>query len=88
VPLNLEPGACYLAVAALTHGVARGLGLRAFIGTDEIADERGFSATGSVIAFCAGEQDAGRVVVEARGTALAWGLGIYRTHGGAWAGVP
>ncbi len=87
VPITVEPGACYMAVAAITHGSARGLGLRAVIGAREIADERGVGGVASALAFCAEERDAVRVAVDARGTALAWGLALFRVQGAVWGGV-
>lgn len=84
IPLELEPGACYLATAAITHGSARGLGLRANLGLREVADERGVGGAASAVAFCALEERSGRVTVEARGTALAWAVVVYRVRGGVW----
>jgi hypothetical protein len=87
VPATIEPGACYIAVAAITHGSARGLGLRAIIGPREIGDERGIGGVASAVAFCAEERDTMRIAVDARGTALAWALAIFRVQGAVWSGA-
>ncbi len=81
VPVALEPGACYLAVTAITNGHARGLGLRAVIGAREAHDERANDDGGSVVAFCARDCDRGRLEVEARGASVSWGLALFRLEG-------
>lgn len=86
IPVELESGACYLAVAAITSGHARGLGLRAVVGARESRDERGAEDGGSVVAFCAYDRDQGHLDVEARGASAAWGLALYRIEGRAWQG--
>jgi hypothetical protein len=84
VPVELEPGACYLAVAAVTHGHARGLGLRAIVGARAASDERGVNDEAGAIVLCAREQRRARLEVEARGTALSWGLALFRIDSRVW----
>jgi len=84
VPLAIEPGGCYLAVAAVTHGHARGLGLRAIVGARQASDERGLNDEAGAVAFCARERSRARVEIEARGTALSWGLALFRIDSGVW----
>ncbi|WP_394830879.1 hypothetical protein LVJ94_30665 [Pendulispora rubella] len=84
VPVQLEAGACYIAVAAVAFGNARGVGLRAIIGGNESADERGHNDNSGVVAFCTHERTRGRLEVEARGIRMAWGLALYRVESGAW----
>ena len=84
VPIGVEPGACYLAVAAVTHGRARGLGLRAVTGGREASDERGVNDESGAVAFCVRDRARARVEVEARGTALSWGLAVFRIGSGIW----
>ena len=86
VPVALEPGACYLATAAIVHGNARGLGMRVVLGADEIADERGVNGVASAVAFCAGDRTSARMLIDARGTALSWGLALFRMQGRVWGG--
>ncbi|WP_394827528.1 hypothetical protein [Pendulispora albinea] len=84
VPVELEAGACYVAVAAVAHGNARGIGLRALIGGIESADERGHNDNSGVVAFCTHDRTRGRLEVEARGARMTWGLALYRVESGAW----
>ena len=84
VPIGVEPGGCYLAVAAVTHGRARGLGLRAVTGGREASDERGVNDESGAVAFCVRDRAHARVEVEARGTALSWGLAVFRIGSGIW----
>jgi hypothetical protein len=78
VPVAVEPGACYLAVTAIVDGPARGIGVRAGIGSREIADERGAADDGGVVAFCAGPATAARIEIEARRMGVTWGLALFR----------
>ena len=84
VPVELEAGACYIAVAAVAFGNARGIGLRAIIGGIESADERGHDDNSGVVAFCTHDRTRGRLEVEARGIRMAWGLALYRVESGTW----
>jgi hypothetical protein len=84
VPLAIEPGGCYLAVAAVTHGHARGLGVRAVVGARQASDERGTNDEAGAVAFCARDLSRARLEVEARGTALSWGLAVFRVESGVW----
>ena len=80
----LEPGACYLAVATITNGHARGLGLRVAVGAREGHDERPSDDSGAVVAFCARTSDRAHLEVEARGASVTWGLAVFRVQGAAW----
>ena len=84
VPVEIEPGGCYVAVAAVTQGHARGVGLRALVGARQSSDERGINDEAGAVAFCAREQSRAKLEVEARGTALSWGLALFRIDGGIW----
>jgi hypothetical protein len=81
---DVERGACYLAVAAATHGSPRGVGLRAIVGTSETADERGTNDDSSTLAFCVRDRSRARVDVEGRGASLAWGLAVFKVEAGVW----
>jgi hypothetical protein len=87
LPLAIEPGACYLVVAAITNGHARGLGLRATLGAQESRDERTSDDDAGVVAFCAGDHDLARLEVDARGATIRWGLAVFRVIGRQWQGV-
>lgn len=84
VPLSVEVGGCYMAVVALTHGHARALQIRTVIGTRESTDERGVAEEAALSSFCVNAQEDAHLEVHARGTAIGWGLALYRMKSGAW----
>jgi hypothetical protein len=84
VPVPMEPGACYVAVAVVTNGHARSLGLRASVGAHEAHDERGRDDDAALVAFCAKDERVAHVEVEGRGASITWGLAVYRVEGRAW----
>jgi hypothetical protein len=84
IPIEVEPGGCYVVVAAFEHGRARGLGLRVELGARESVDERGTNDEGSAVAFCARDRDRARIEVEARSTGVSWGLALFRVASGVW----
>ena len=88
VPLSLEPGGCYVAVATLVKEQARSIGLRVRVGATDAGDDRGIDDDGAAVAFCAGDTTHATALVEARGTPLlGWGLALYRLQSGVW-GAP
>jgi hypothetical protein len=84
ITLEVDPGDCYLAVAAISHGAPRGVGLRVLAGGQIASDERGLNDDSGVVAFCAREDRSAQIIVDARGTSLAWVLAVYRVARGAW----
>jgi hypothetical protein len=85
VPLSLEPGGCYVAVATLVKEQARSVGLRIRVGATDAGDDRGIDDDGAAVAFCAGNATSASALVEARGTPmLGWGLALFRLESGAW----
>jgi hypothetical protein len=54
------------------------------VGARQASDERGVNDEAGALAFCAGEDTRARVEVEARGTALAWGLAVFRIESRVW----
>jgi hypothetical protein len=84
IPVEVEPGGCYVAVAAFEHGHAHGLGLRVVLGARDSFDERGTSDVASAVAFCAGDRDHARIDIEARSTGVGWGLALFRVASGVW----
>jgi hypothetical protein len=85
VPLSLEAGGCYVAVATLVKEQARSIGLRVRVGATDAGDDRGIDDDGAAVAFCAGDTTHATAVVEARGTPLlGWGLALYRLQSGVW----
>jgi hypothetical protein len=90
VPLDVEPGACYVAVAAMDHKAGRGHGvaLRATVGGRVTQDDQGARDTAAVVAFCAADATTARVEVDARSAASGWSLAVFRMLGGAWTETP
>jgi hypothetical protein len=85
VALDVEPGACYLAVVAGAHGSARALGLRVKIAAHEAYDDRGVDGAGAAVAFCAQAHSVATAVIEAHGAPLlGWGFALYRVEDRAW----
>lgn len=82
--VSVEPGACYLVVVGVAHGNPRGLGVRAIVGSVEASDDRGVNDDSGAVAFCARDHDHARLEVDARGSSIAWGLGLYRIQTGLW----
>jgi hypothetical protein len=85
VPLSIEPGGCYVAIAVLAQGAAHAVSLHVNVGAADSVDDRGIDESGAVVAFCAGERDRAVAHVEARGSPLlGWGLAVYRLDVQAW----
>lgn len=86
-PLPVEIGGCYVAVVGLARGSARTLALRAHVGTRASSDERGASEEAALTAFCVKPHERARVEVHLRGSAVAFGLAVYRVKSEAWESV-
>lgn len=84
VHVPVEVGGCYLAIAAVTHGRARTLQLRASVGARESVDERGAAEEAALAAFCVRAHEPARVEVLARPSGVAWGVAVYRVKSGIW----
>jgi hypothetical protein len=81
---SIEPGGCYMAIAAVAQGIPRGIGLRAVLGAREVTDDRGPTDQSALVAFCAAGRDSVRFEIEARGPGISWGLALFRVASGAW----
>jgi hypothetical protein len=85
VPLSLEPGACYLAVAALSDSANGGIGLSVRVGGRERQDPRTEDGTAAAVAFCAETRGHALAEVDARGAPLfGWAVALYRLESGVW----
>jgi hypothetical protein len=83
--IRVQPGACYVALLAVTQGSARTITLRARVGTRESLDDRGPDENGGLVAFCAEASHAAVIDVEAHGTPLlGWGFALYRVVDAVW----
>ncbi len=90
IPVDLEPGACYLAGASLERARPRGYGLslRAILGARVSQDERGAREDSAVVTFCARDATRARIDVEAHGASAGWDLALVRMVAGAWSSEP
>jgi hypothetical protein len=84
VAFALEPGACYVAAVAGVSGQTKGIGIRAQVGARESTDDRNPNEAAGAVTFCALERTRATLQVEARGTALVWGLALFRVASGVW----
>ncbi len=81
---QIEPGACYVASVALSHGVVRSMRLRARVGENESSEERAPQDGASLVAFCARDRAIADIDVDTRGTSIAWTLALFRVVAAAW----
>lgn len=87
VPLEVEPGGCYLAVVSVSQGTGRGIGLRVRVGVEESFDDRGVEGGAAATAFCAGSRSSAVALVEAHGAPMVgWALAVYRVEDRVWEG--
>jgi hypothetical protein len=85
VPMQVEPGGCYLALAVLLQGSAHDIGLRVQAGARVASDDHGVDDVGALVAFCAGEASQALAQVEVHGPPmLGWALALYRLQVGIW----
>jgi hypothetical protein len=77
--LELTPSTCYLAVAAPARGEARPLQLAVRTGGRAARDTSGVAGDGTAVAFCTGASSRATAQIDARGSALAWVLSVWRT---------
>lgn len=83
-PVPIEPGGCYVAVAAVTRGQAQALQLKVGMGVRRATNERGAEDGATAVSFCAHEERRARIEVLARGPGLGFGLAVYRVASGVW----
>jgi hypothetical protein len=77
VPLEVEPGRCYLAAVALLRGDVRGMRLSADLGGRMLRDEATDRAEGAAVAFCSEAEASTLMRVEARGSSPWWVLVVW-----------
>ncbi len=79
IPLQLDPTGCYLALLTRLKGVTRSINLRVQTRDAEFRSHGGGTQQQSAsIGFCNRGDEAPRIDVEARGSAMSWFLGIWR----------
>jgi hypothetical protein len=79
LPLEVEPGSCYVVAVAALRGTALGLGVTASFANDYAQNHGGSSGDGTHVAFCAGLDEPALLEVEARGIGLVWLLAVWHT---------
>lgn len=79
LPLDVEPGACYVAIVAATRGEAASLALAVSVGQRSAQNHGGLDGAGTTLAFCADAQSSALLEVDARGSGLVWQLGVWQT---------
>jgi len=79
LPVELEPGACYVAVAAPVRGHSAAVALVAEVGSQLARNHSPEEGRGTVVAFCAGGASRGKLRVDAHGTGVMWLLGVWQT---------
>jgi hypothetical protein len=77
IPLEVQPGRCYLAAVALTRGEARQVRLSALLGDRLSRDEVIERPEGAAVAFCAESEPAVQLEIDARGNAPWWALSVW-----------
>lgn len=78
IPVEVEPGACYVAAVGVTRGEARVLTLSVRAAERTRFDSNGGLLDGTAVAFCATDTTQATLEVEARGGSVAWVLSTWR----------
>lgn len=79
LPIELEPGACYLAAVSSIRGEPGGIAIAAQADSHRVENNPGSQSAGTAVAFCAGQSDRALIDVEARGVGVVWLLGVWQT---------
>ncbi|WP_438014537.1 hypothetical protein WMF18_27025 [Sorangium sp. So ce315] len=77
VPVQVEPGRCYFAAAALVRGEVRALRISAELGDRAARDDAGERSEGAGVAFCSELEESAAVRVVARGNSPVWVLAVW-----------
>ncbi|HEX6271889.1 MAG TPA: hypothetical protein VFZ53_02560 [Polyangiaceae bacterium] len=78
MPVEVEPGACYLAVVIELRGTAQTLALAAQNGPHQAESRAPLDAPGTALSFCAGASPRALLEVEARGVSLVWMTALWQ----------
>jgi hypothetical protein len=79
LPVEVEPGACYLAGVTAVRGEPLGIALAVSSGLHRGQNHAGSEARGTALAFCAGGEERALIEVEARGSGIIWILALWET---------
>lgn len=77
LPIELEPGSCYLAAVSAVRGEASGVALSVEVGPFQGENRSAPGKDGTTLAFCARGADHALIDVEARGAGVSWLLGLW-----------
>jgi hypothetical protein len=77
VPIEVEPGRCYLAAMGLLRGEARGMRLSAELSGRMLRDESADRSEGAAVAFCSETETSAVMRVDARGNSPWWVLLVW-----------
>ncbi|HVU02110.1 MAG TPA: hypothetical protein VHE30_10170 [Polyangiaceae bacterium] len=79
LPVEVDPGRCYVAAVGLVEGAAKLVALAADAGPVSAASHGDDGASAVSVAFCAGTSRRATLTAEVHGTALVWALGLWAT---------
>lgn len=78
LPLEIEPGACYIGVLGVVQGHGQGLSLTVEAGATLSQNYAGSETTSTAVAFCSSDAERALAEVEARGGVLAWLFAVWQ----------
>jgi hypothetical protein len=79
LPIEVEPGACYLAAVAPIRGDTSGMALAVQVGKQHGQNNSGPESSGTTLAFCNEVESRGLLEVETRGSGVAWLIAVWQT---------
>lgn len=79
VPVELEPGACYVAAVAAVRGRSLGVALSLTLAGRQFQNQIGPDGAGTTLAFCVDGDATPELTIEARGPGLAWLFALFRS---------
>jgi hypothetical protein len=77
IPLEVEPGRCYLAALALVRGDAHALRLTGILGDRALRDDAVDHAESASVTFCAEHETVARLDADVRATSAFWALAVW-----------
>ena len=77
IPIEVQPGRCYLAALAMARGDARMLRLSVAMGDHTARDDNAKQPEAVSASFCADEETTARLDVDARGGSVFWALAVW-----------
>ena len=83
IPVEIEPGACYLAAVAMIRGESRGVRLAAEVGDRAAHDEVSDRPDSAAVAFCSESERHALLDVATRGNSLWWALSVWHLGSGS-----